>query len=308
MNEKIYFFLFILICRAAFADSIEFVEGKNFKVPVTQDIHFVPLKKIESHLFNKFPRMLDLKMHQSEVKSQGLRGACTYFVITGLVESLIKKSTGQEIDLSEEYLAWAAKTKKKLRSEEEDSSVAVNAATVQDFGLMLEKDLPYQPSWFDKGFPCEGQKQKKNLDPICFAHAGPKSEQKSKIISGSSFEFRDIGSSSLDIVRELSAWKTPVTISILAHAKMWDESAQSGDLFLNATSKKNCKKKPKSCTGHAALIVGFDLDKKIFFLKNSWGKEWGKLGYGTIPFDYIDQMASRRLLTGRLIGSPPKFL
>ncbi len=308
MYVKIYFFLILFFLAAAFGNSVEFVEGQNFKVPVTQDIHFVPLKKIESHRFNKFPKMIDLKIHQSEVKSQGMRGACTYFVIVGLVESLIKKSTGKEIDLSEEYLAWAAKTKKKLRSLEEDSSVAVNAATVQEFGLLLEKDLPYQPSWFDKGFPCEGQRKRKNIDPICFSHTGPKPELSSKIISGGIFEFRDIGSSSHEIVRELSDWKNPVTISILAHSKMWDESAESGDLFLNATSKKQCQKKPKSCTGHAALITGYDLDRKIFFFKNSWGKEWGQQGYGTIPFDYIDQMSSRRLLTGRLKGKTLKFL
>ena len=75
--------------------SDEFVLGRNFKVPVTQDIHFVELGKFDPTTFAAFPRKVDLRDIQSEVKSQGARGACTYFVITSLVESLIKKSIGK---------------------------------------------------------------------------------------------------------------------------------------------------------------------------------------------------------------------
>ena len=38
-----------------------------------------------------------------------------------------------------------------------------------------------------------------------------------------------------------------------------------------AVSKQECQNKPKICTGHAALIVGYDLSQKLFFIKNSWG-------------------------------------
>ncbi len=104
--------LIFLFSSHSFGISDLYVKGKNFKVLATQQIHFVPLKKITPKLYNNaiFPRIVDLRGYQSKVKSQGMRGACSYFVITGLVESLIKKTTNREIDLSEEYLAWAAKT------------------------------------------------------------------------------------------------------------------------------------------------------------------------------------------------------
>jgi hypothetical protein len=57
-----------------------------------------------------------------------------------------------------------------MRSDEEDSSVAVNAIAIQDHGFMLEEDLTYQQSWFDVGFPCEGKKGAANIDPICYSH------------------------------------------------------------------------------------------------------------------------------------------
>ncbi len=37
--------------------------------------------------------------------------------------------------------------------------------------------------------------------------------------------------------------------------------------------------------GHAFLIVGYDDDKKAFWLHNSWGPHWGDDGYGLLPYD-----------------------
>jgi C1A family cysteine protease len=39
--------------------------------------------------------------------------------------------------------------------------------------------------------------------------------------------------------------------------------------------------------GHAILIVGLDLDKKAFIVRNSWGVDWGLKGYCYMPIDYV---------------------
>jgi C1A family cysteine protease len=51
------------------------------------------------------------------------------------------------------------------------------------------------------------------------------------------------------------------------------------------------------------LVIGYDIDKKIFIFKNSWGEDWGNHGYGTISFGYIDQLSERKFLTGYLKGN-----
>lgn len=43
--------------------------------------------------------------------------------------------------------------------------------------------------------------------------------------------------------------------------------------------------------GHAVLAVGYDMDKKVVIVRNSWGKEWGQDGYFTMPFSYISNPA-----------------
>jgi hypothetical protein len=44
--------------------------------------------------------------------------------------------------------------------------------------------------------------------------------------------------------------------------------------------------------GHAYLVNGVDYVKKLFRVKNSWGKEWGKNGHGFISFTDFDYLLS----------------
>ncbi len=39
--------------------------------------------------------------------------------------------------------------------------------------------------------------------------------------------------------------------------------------------------------GHAVLVVGYDLGKKHFIFRNSWGQSWGQHGYGYLPIAYL---------------------
>ncbi|MFG6096983.1 C1 family peptidase [Leptothoe sp. ISB3NOV94-8A] len=42
-------------------------------------------------------------------------------------------------------------------------------------------------------------------------------------------------------------------------------------------------------TGHAALAIGYDDDRRAFLIQNSWGTDWGKQGYGWLSYDYVLQ-------------------
>ncbi len=39
--------------------------------------------------------------------------------------------------------------------------------------------------------------------------------------------------------------------------------------------------------GHAILVVGYDLSKKYFICRNSWGATWGDDGYCYLPLEYL---------------------
>lgn len=39
--------------------------------------------------------------------------------------------------------------------------------------------------------------------------------------------------------------------------------------------------------GHAVMAVGYDEEKEMLLVRNSWGKEWGDKGHFWMPYDYI---------------------
>jgi len=43
--------------------------------------------------------------------------------------------------------------------------------------------------------------------------------------------------------------------------------------------------------GHCTLIVGYSDEKKWFICKNSWGADWGDLGYFYLPYSYLSLMS-----------------
>lgn len=43
----------------------------------------------------------------------------------------------------------------------------------------------------------------------------------------------------------------------------------------------------KPVGGHAVLCVGFDDEKKVFIVRNSWGEDWGDKGYFYMPYAYL---------------------
>ncbi|HEU5356349.1 MAG TPA: C1 family peptidase [Actinocrinis sp.] len=58
--------------------------------------------------------------------------------------------------------------------------------------------------------------------------------------------------------------------------------AQSGDAPMPSAGEQ-------ALGGHAVLAVGYDDDTKRFLVRNSWGPEWGKGGYFTLPYAYLTE-------------------
>lgn len=248
--------------------------------PSTLDLNELP---------SDIPRVVDLKKYMTSVKQQDDRGMCTFFTLIALTEAAIKKKMNVEVNLSEEYLNYAIKSSG-VHSQSEGSNSGNNIKAMEkgDIGFLLEREWPYQPSWFGGKTPCVEFDSNDSAAPAsCFSHDAPSKSVIAKSIPLSHFSLYnfDIESTNQFIVN-LAKHQQPLAILLIMNRNGW---ADDGTTSYSEEMRMNCIKGTDQCGAHEVVLTGYDLDKKIFFFKNSWGKEWGAGGYGTLSFDYVDR-------------------
>ncbi len=239
--------------------------------------------------------VVDLTDLQSSVKNQGDRGSCAYFATAGLVESAFRSYYNKAVDfnMSEEYLIYYSKTVDGYSSGGDGSYVARNLKSVQNGGLLPEEGLPYSENWFGRGLPCERYADKKDsgAPAHCYAHYAPPADQLSSLIAPKNFKLTTTRlTGSMDEVLTQLNRGIPVTVALPLHYDGWNNDKEP--VFYNEELDKACEDdKDDQCGGHAIVLVGYDLEKRTFRFKNSWGADWGYDGYGLMEFAYVERWA-----------------
>ncbi|MEA9357835.1 C1 family peptidase [Bacteriovorax sp. PP10] len=237
----------------------------------------------------QLPETVDLKDMMTPVKDQDERGTCSFFAGISLVESAIKSKMNVEVNLSEEYLNYALKSKRKATGEGAWPEQSLFQAIDNKAGFLLERDWPYQPLWFGIKAPCIDVKMDNKAPSECYSHNSPPEDILAKKISGENFELEyNSEITTTDIIGSLALNKKPMAIVVPVNAKGWKDD---GTVSYTQELKQECINDGSKCGTHVIVLTGYDIPKKVFFFRNSWNKKWGKDGYGEIPFDVIDRNA-----------------
>ena len=99
--------------------------------------------------------------------------------------------------------------------------------------------------------------------------------------------YRRVPQSDVQIAAAVAA-RLPVVFGALIYEQMMDDiCARTG--VVNTPSPT-----ARPVGGHAMLIVGYDFASRVFEVRNSWGRGWGRSGYCTFPMEYLTnpQLAS----------------
>lgn len=244
---------------------------------------------LKLELLKDLPRVVDLKENMTAVKDQDQRGTCSFFSSIALVEAAIKKKMKVEINLSEEYLNNVVKTGG-IEDHYEGSYPENNLSFVKEkkTGFLLERDWPYQPIWFESKSPCLGFKPDDEKAPVeCYAHNSPPDSVLTKKINTEKFKFMFLKAETTnELIEVLASYKLPLTMTVPVNDRGW---GNSGTTQYTEEMRQECINFPTLCGFHSVVITGYDLDKQVFFFKNSWSTKWGSEGYGTISFDVVDK-------------------
>jgi hypothetical protein len=207
------------------------------------------------------------------VRQQGKRGACQVFAMVGVIEYHLARR-GKQVDLSEQFIMWAANDATGLKRTE-GFNPDLLIAGLKHHGICEESLMPYIP------------RNEAIRKPSDEALQDARSRTSCKVISikhwSSAIGFGD--EDFKKITRRLEKG-SPVTATFCWPEGLYDEQIVDARHFIIDTHING-----KSKDGHGVILVGYGLDDRVagggyFILRNSWGPKFADHGYARITFEY----------------------
>jgi hypothetical protein len=243
-----------------------------------------------------YPSKVDLKHLFNKIKHQGDRASCAYFTTCSLIEAEFMKR-GKYINLSEQYLIYAGKKTIESRFPynsglEEISYVTANLETATTYGVLQEYHSPYQESWLSYGYPCFNLNEQ--APAYCYSENRPHAEDlKNKINLKGKILYCEPEIDS--ILHYVGNKNTPLALIFYYQPEPYENN--NGHIEWNDSIMREFRKTENG--NHFMVIYGYDLEKQLLYLRNSWSKDWGNKGYGTMSFyDFKKYNIRSEYLTG----------
>lgn len=231
-------------------------------IPDARDyIYEAPLQVKRSAL----PKAVDLRKKCSPVFNQGNLGSCTANALTAAVEFAKKKQRQKSFRLSRLFLYYNERVMMGTVESDSGAYLRDGIKSLNKDGVCPEKQWKYS----DKIGPNAPFKQKPTTD--CYESALEDRIEKYMRI--------DLN---IQSIKECLAEGFPFVFGFAVY-----------DSFLSASVTETGKmpmpniRTERMRGGHAVMAVGYDDDKQVVIVRNSWGKSWGDKGYFYMPYEFI---------------------
>lgn len=201
---------------------------------------------------------VDLRPYCTPIEDQGNLGSCTGNAIAGAIE-LLNKRNNKPTDVSRLYIYYFERVLMGTVNYDSGAYIRDGIKATNKFGASLERLWPYNISQF-RTQPIreainDGAKRKVTL-----------------------YERID----NFDGCINALANGYPVIFGFLVYSSFLSANvAKTGRMPYPNISRESM------LGGHAVLMVGYDIQKSVFIVRNSWGSRWGDKGYFYMPFDVV---------------------
>jgi len=203
----------------------------------------------------RLPQKIDLQRQCSPVEDQGNLGSCTANSLVGALEFLEKKDGAR---FSRLFVYYNERAIEGTVDQDSGAFIRDGIKSLAKQGVCPEEQWPYRIATFRRK-PSRG----------CYTAA-----KKYRITS-----YHRI--TTVDQMRTCLADGFPFVFGFTVYDSFESSTvAKSGVLNLPTA-------KERVVGGHAVMSAGYDDAEQRFFIRNSWGSDWGKKGYFTIPYAYL---------------------
>jgi len=205
------------------------------------------------------PRIVDLRANCSPVEDQGDLGSCTGNAIVGALEYLENTQQEEPVRLSRTFVYFNERLLEHTINQDAGAAIRDGIKVVATYGACVEKLWPYDIKAF-----------KNKPSDAAYADA-----LKRKALTYQNLDQTE------EALTHCLAHNRPIVFGIVVYSSFESDAvAKTGIVPMPKAHEKNMG-------GHAVLIVGYDLDKRMFLVRNSWGPKWGDHGYFWLPFDFV---------------------
>jgi len=206
---------------------------------------------------------VDLSKVCSAVEKQGNLGSCTAQALAGNLEFLDNKIDGEYVDLSRLFIYYNERELEDTMDYDSGASLRDGIKTLKNDGVCIEKLWPYVIGLFDQKPPLNCYEEAKGRRIVSYHRLSGIPEMLACLTEGYPFVF------GFTVYESFKSAKV----------------RRSGIVEMPEESER-------TIGGHAVMAVGYSQRERRFLVRNSWGKAWGRGGYFTMPFKYLETLSA----------------
>ena len=225
-------------------------------LPDTRDfLYAAPLMMFRTGL----PSKVDLRSKCPPVYDQGQLGSCTANGIAGAIEFDQRKEGAKVFAPSRLFIYYNERAIEGTVSQDSGAQVRDGIKSVATLGAPPETDWPYNIKLFAEKPPLKAYTDAKQDLVASYSR-----------VSQGTTQMQGCLAEGYPFVFGFTVYESFESAAV----------AKSGVVPMPASREK-------VMGGHCMLVVGYDAIKRVFIVRNSWGKSWGLKGYCTMPFEYL---------------------
>jgi len=209
------------------------------------------------------PERVDLTPGCPPVYAQGNLGSCTANAIAGAMEfDQIKQGLKRPFVPSRLFIYYNERRIENTIGCDCGAQLRDGIKSVAAIGACPETQWPYVESRYEEEPP-----------PPCYRSAARHKAVKYWRLTRDSDSYRACLASGYPFVFGFSVYSSFES----------DRVAMTGEVPMPKRGEVNIG-------GHAVVAVGYDDKRRRFLVRNSWGPDWGRAGYFTMPYAYLEDL------------------
>lgn len=208
----------------------------------------------------QLPDRVDLRVHCSPVEDQLKTNSCVANAVIGALEFHQLKAGRPLTDLSRLFVYYNARVLSESTHLDQGSYIHHGMASVLAYGACESRMWPFMEAMVTTKPTDACYQNGRNYEAVQYARTPRGVPALVTLAQG-----------------------LPIVFGMYAPGEYYDIAAQTGRM---PRPDQVITSRPPS--GHAMLVVGYDMPSRHYLVRNSWGPGWAEQGYCWIPFETMD--------------------